>query len=147
MIPMPFVWLAVILLAVVVEACTMGLVTVWFLPGALAALVLSFFEIDPVWQFVAFGGLSLLMLTVGRRIFRPFNKKTKTNTDALIGQTLVITEQVSNLDGTGAAKLDGKMWTVRAEREDEIIEIGDLAEVIDIRGVKLICRKKSQSEH
>lgn len=143
MIGMPYVWLGVILLAIVAEACTMGLVAVWFLPGALVALVLSLFEIDLVWQIVAFGVISLLMLTVGRRIFRPFNKKTKTNTDALIGQTVVISEQVNNLAGTGEAKLDGKMWTVRTENDDECIEPGELAEVADIRGVKLICRKKS----
>lgn len=142
MIEMPYVWLGVILLSVVVEACTMGLVAVWFLPGALAALVLSLFEIDLIWQLVAFGVLSLLMLTVARRLFRPFNKKIKTNTDALIGQTVVIVEQVNNLAGTGEAKLDGKMWTVRTETDDECIEPGELAEVTDIRGVKLICRKK-----
>ena len=142
MIPMPYVWLGVILLAIIVELSTMGLVSIWFLPGALTALVLALLDVDLIWQIAAFVVLSVLTLTVGRRLFRPFNKKTKTNADALIGQRALITEQVSNIEGRGALKIGGQVWSARAEQEGEILEVGDEVEIVDIRGVKLICRKK-----
>ena len=140
---MPFIWLGVIVFSIVVEASTMGLVAVWFLPGALVSLVLSLFDVGLPWQIAVFVLLAVVMLFFGKKIFRPFGKKEKTNTEALIGQTAVITEQVCNVEGRGAAKIEGKVWSARAEQEDVILEQGDLVEVVDIRGVKLICRKQS----
>lgn len=140
---MPFVWLGVIVLSIVVEASTMGLVAVWFLPGALVSLVLSLFDIGLPWQIAVFVLLAVVMLFFGKKIFRPFGKKEKTNAEALIGQTAVITEQVCNVEGRGAAKLNGQEWSARAEHEDMQLEVGDRVTIVDIRGVKLICRKQS----
>ena len=139
---MPLIWLGVLVLSIVVEATTMGLVAVWFMPGALVALVLSLFDVGLPWQIVAFVVLAVVLLLFGRKLFRPFNKKEKTNTEALIGQIAVVTEQVCNVEGRGAAKLNGQEWSARAEQEDQALEVGDRVEVVDIRGVKLICRKQ-----
>ena len=140
---MPLIWLGVLVLSIVVEATTMGLVAVWFMPGALVALVLSLFDVGLPWQIVAFVVLAVVLLLFGRKLFRPFNKKEKTNTEALIGQIAVITEQVCNVESRGAAKLNGQEWSARAEQEGETLEVGDRVEVVEIRGVKLICRKRS----
>lgn len=140
---MPYIWLGVIVLSIVLEALTMGLVAVWFLPGALVSLVLSLFHVGLLWQLAVFIVLAVVMLFLGKKIFRPFGKKVKTNTEALIGQTAVIIEQVCNVEGRGTAKIEGKVWSARAERDDAILETGDHVEIVDIRGVKLICRKQS----
>lgn len=139
---MPYIWLGVIVLALVTEAVTMGLVSIWFIPGALVALVLSFFHLGLGWQVSAFLVLSLVALILGRRFIQPRSKIEKTNTEALIGQTAVITEQVCNVEGRGAAKVDGKIWSARTESEGDTLEVGELVEIVDIRGVRLICRKK-----
>ena len=139
---MPYIWLGVIVLALVTEAVTMGLVSIWFIPGALVALVLSFFQLGLGWQVSAFLVLSLVALLLGRRFIQQRGKIEKTNTAALIGQTAVITEQVCNVEGRGAAKVDGKVWSARTESEGDSLEVGELVEIVDIRGVRLICRKK-----
>ena len=140
---MPYVGLGVIVLALVTEAATAGLVSIWFIPGALVALALSLFDISVIWQACAFVVLSLVALIFGRRFIHPRGKIEKTNTDALIGQTAVITEQVCNVEGRGAAKVDGKIWSARTVTEGDTLEVGELVEIVDIRGVRLICRKKS----
>ncbi len=140
---MPYVWLGVIVLAIVTEAATMGLVSIWFIPGALVAMVLSLFHLGIGWQVCAFLVLSLIALIFGRRFIQPRGKIEKTNTDALVGQTAVITEAVCNVEGRGAAKVDGKVWSARTEAEGDTLEVGELVEIVDIRGVRLICRKKS----
>lgn len=140
---MTWVWLGILVLSILVEATTMGLVAVWFMPGALISLVLSLFDVGKPWQIAVFVVLAVVLLLFGRRLFRPFNKKVKTNTEALIGQIAVITEQVCNVEGRGAAKLNGQEWSARAEQEGETLEVGDRVKVVDIRGVKLICRKQS----
>ena len=139
---MLFVWLAVVVLLLLTEAATMGLVSVWFLPGALVALVLSLCKVGLAWQIVAFVVLSVVTLAFGRKIFRPLAKKEKTNADALIGKTALITERVDNVRSCGAVKVGGQIWTARAEIENEILEVGEQVTVVQIQGVKLICRKK-----
>lgn len=139
---MPIIWLAVILLAIVVELSTMGLVSIWFLPGALVALILSLLELDLIWQLAAFVVLSALTLILCRKFLRSFNQKLKTNADALIGKSALITEQVCNIEERGSLKIGGQVWSARAEQPDDILEVGDVVEIVAIRGVKLICRKK-----
>lgn len=140
---MPLIWLGVLVLSILVEATTMGLVAVWFMPGALISLVLSLFDVGLPWQIAVFVVLAVVLLLFGRKLFRPFNKKVKTNTEALIGQIAVITEQVCNVESRGAAKLNGQEWSARAEQDDQSLEVGDRVLVVAIRGVKLICRKQS----
>ena len=140
---MTWVWLGLLVLSIIVEAATMGLVAVWFMPGILAALVLALFEVGAGWQITVFLLLSVLVMIFGKKFFKPFGRKEKTNAEALIGQIAVITEQVCNVEGRGAAKLNGQEWTARAEQEDDTFEVGDRVKVVDIRGVKLICRKQS----
>ena len=140
---MPWIWLSVIVAIILIEGVTMGLVSIWFLPGALIALVLSAFHVPPPWQIAVFVVMAVVMLFLGKRLFRPFHKKVKTNAEALIGQTAIVTEQVCNVEGRGAAKLRGQIWSARTEREGEALEIGEQVTVVAIEGVKLICRRKT----
>lgn len=139
----PVIWALLIVLSVVVEASTMGLVAVWFMPGALVALILSFFHVNLAWQVVAFVGVSVLMTVLGLRWVRPKMRKKAyaTNAMSLIGQEALVVEKVDRLAGTGAARISGMVWTVRAADEAEEINVGDVVMVEAIQGNKLICRK------
>ncbi len=135
-------WTAVAILAMLVEAVTFDLVSIWFLPGALIAIVLSELSVPLVWQIVPFLVVSLLLLVFARRIFRRYNRIVPTNADAMIGKEIVITEDVYNVRGLGAGKINGQYWTVRVENEQEILRAGDIAVIVGIAGNKLICKKK-----
>ena len=136
---MTYVWAAVIVAALLLEGVTFGLVAIWFVPGALVALIMSLFSVPMPWQILAFGIISVITLFLGLKIRR---KKTKTNVDSLIGKTVLITEEVNNIEAKGTGKLNGQVWTVRAKNPAEALVPGDLAVVVAIEGVKLICRKK-----
>ena len=136
---MTYVWAAVIVAALLLEGVTFGLVAIWFVPGALVALIMSLFSVPLPWQILAFGVISVITLFLGLKIRR---KKTKTNVDSLIGKTVLITEEVNNIEAKGTGKLNGQVWTVRAKNPAEVLVPGDLAIVVAIEGVKLICRKK-----
>ena len=135
------IWTIVAILAMLLEAVTFGLVSIWFLPGALVAIVLSELSVPPLWQIVSFLVISLVLLIFARRIFRRYNRVVPTNADALIGKEIVITEEVDNIRGIGAGKVSGQMWTVRTENEQEELKAGDIAVVVGIAGNKLICKK------
>lgn len=137
-----YVWLALVILLIIAECATVGLVSIWFAGGSLVAMFLAMAGAKPVWQVVTFLVVSLLLLILTRPIaVKHFNKKkTKTNYQSVIGSVVRITETVDNFNQTGAAFADGKEWTVRATEDGVIIKAGEAAEVVAVEGVKLIVK-------
>ena len=108
---MIIIWVAILVVSLIIEIQTAELVAVWFMPGALASLVLSIIGVDEWIQWVVFivvsAVLMLLGFTVIRKKFFKNHGKEKTDTDRLIGQTAIVTERIDNSVQTGAVKLDG----------------------------------------
>ena len=138
-----YVWLGLLILFLVIEIATVGLTTIWMAGGALGALILDLAGLNLWWQIGAFLVVSFTMLV----FTRPFVVKyinshhEKTNYEGIIGKVVRITEKVVNLPQTGTAVVNGLEWTTRAERDDVILNPGDLAKVVNISGVKLIVKK------
>ena len=83
----PIYWLILLIVLVVIELLTMGLTTIWFAGGAVAAFVLALTGIGPGIQWAVFCGVSLLLLFATRPwALRYFSnqKKEKTNVDSLL---------------------------------------------------------------
>ena len=140
---MHFVWLGVIVVALILEATTAALVSVWFIPSALVSLILALCGVSIPIQIGVFVVMSLLLLIFLRPIATKVLKvrKTPTNVDSLIGKKVVITETVDNIQGTGSGKVDGKNWTVRSNDDNISFAPGDIVNIKKIDGVKLICSK------
>lgn len=139
---MPYVWVTLIICAVLLEAATTGLVAIWFMPGALLALILSIIDI-PVWiQSLSFFLLSLVLLICYNAIFKKLVKKrtvTPTNVDALIGKQALVIEKIDNIQGKGLVKINSQIWTARSLDPNRIYPEGELVKIIALEGVKLIC--------
>lgn len=136
---MTLVWIVAIVVFLIVEAATAGLVTIWFAVGALAALLAAMFN-APVWlQLVWFFAISIAAFAVTRPLAKKYlNSKTlPTNADMLIGKECIVTETIDNVAGTGAVSVGGKVWTARCA-EESVIRAGTHATVLRIEGVKLI---------
>lgn len=108
--------------------------------GCFAAAVLG---ANPVVQIILFLVVAVGLLAATRPWAKKYiNSRTqRTNADRVIGETIRITERVSNLDQTGMAVVNGQEWTVRTRDDREIIEQGAYARVLEISGVKLIVEK------
>ena len=141
---MPYVWLGVLLFSVILEALTLALVSVWFVPGALISMILAFIPGVPLWvQIVVFLLTSLALMIFLRPITDKLliGKKVATNADAVIGEMAVVTEPINNLEAKGQVKVRGQIWTARAADKNATYEIGEIVNVVAIEGVKLICKK------
>lgn len=137
------VWAAILVFAIIAELGTAALVSVWFMPGALAALILAICKVDLWVQLVVFFALSGICLFVGLKFFRQRmfkNPKTRMNADGLIGGVGVVTEAIDNLAETGSVKINHQIWSARS-KGGEKIPAGAVVVVEEISGVKLICRK------
>lgn len=142
-------WLLLFIILLVIEVITMGLTTIWFAGGALAAFVASLFLGDMVEIEVSvFIVVSVILLLFTRPWAARYldHRTVRTNVDRLIGQTVRVTEAVDNLTEQGAAAADGKIWTARAERPEVHFAEGEIAVVKEIRGVKLILQKTESEE-
>lgn len=133
-------WLALLVVLLVIELATLGLTTIWFAGGALAAFVLSFFSDLLAAQIGLFAVVSLILLLFTRPFAVKYvnRNRAKTNTDSLIGRTALVTETIDNLAGKGQASVAGQVWTARAAREGEKIPEGTKVKILKISGVKLI---------
>lgn len=144
---MQYIWLCVLIAAIVLEAVTVGLVSIWFVPGALTAMILAFLGVPTYLQLTVFFGLSILLLVFSRTIWKKYLARKpadKTNADALIGQTAIVTADIDNIHGTGEVKISGLYWSARSA-DGSPIPKDSLVEVLSIDGVKLICRKSEQN--
>ena len=131
-------WLAALVLFLIVEGLTVGLVSLWFAVGALAALLLSL-AVESVWvQTAAFLAVSALCLAGVRPLLRRWmapGARAATNADRLIGQEAVVTETIDDLAGKGAVQVEGQTWTARSGGAP--IPRGAVVKILRIEGVKL----------
>ena len=141
-------WLILLAVLLVIEIGTLGLTTIWFAGGALAATIAALLGLGIGLQIVIFFAVSIALLIFTRPwAVRHLNgHRSKTNYEGLIGKTIKITERVDNFNQTGCALVNGQEWTVRSEQEDVILNPGERATITNISGVKLIVRPYSEEE-
>ncbi len=136
-------WLAAIVLFVVVEINTMALTTIWFAGGSVVAFIAALLGASVKIQLVVFLIVSGILLLFTRPFATKYiNKGTvKTNAASLVGKKARVTAEINNQLSQGAAVVGGQEWTARAEKEAEIIPVGEMVLIKEIRGVKLIVEK------
>ena len=137
---MLYVWLGVVVLAVIIEIIVPGLVAIWFVPSALVAMLLEFVSVPPALQTVIFLILSILFIFLFRSVAAK-RSKSRTNVNAVIGQKCSVIEKIDNIAGEGRVRLGGMEWAARAENENESFDVGDVVTVVSVEGVKLIVKK------
>lgn len=133
------IWIALIVIFSVIEIATVGLTSIWFAGGAVAALLAYSAGLGTVWQFIIFVAVSLLLLVYTRPWAMKYLKPrlVKTNYEEAIDKNVCLTETVDNIKGTGTAVLNGQEWTARAAEEGKIFEAGSIVRVKEIRGVTM----------
>ena len=142
---MVYIWLGVLVAAVVLEIATTQIVSIWFAIGALASLIATLAGVEQLWiQIVIFVLVSAIAVVATRPIVkRIVNKKAEpTNADMVIGKTGVVTEKIDNLAPSGMIKAGGQVWTARSA-DDSVIEENERVIVKEISGVKLIVIKEN----
>ena len=137
---MQYVWLAFVILFVVAECMTVGLVSIWFAGGSLVAMLLAMAGAGIGWQLFAFLLISAGLLMATRPLAKKYinNKKEKTNYKSVIGEVAKVTETIDNYNQTGAAFADGKEWMARSTDNAVVIQKDALVKVVAIEGVKLM---------
>lgn len=136
-----YIWLALIVLGIVIEAASPQLVSIWFVFGAVAALVSSFFGV-PIWVQVI---IALAVSVISLIVTKPFVKKimtkriTSTNADRYIGKEGVVTTEINDIMGTGRVTVLGSSWSAFSA-DGKVIPQHARVMVEEIQGVKLLVK-------
>ena len=136
---MVWIWLGVIVVALVVEFMTVSMSSLWFALGGIVSLILAAFGVGLVWQIVAFSIISFVCLLSLRKVTLKFlyrNKELKTNTNAMIGKQYFLIDEI-NEHQSGTIKVDGVVWSCKAVDNSDI-KAGSKVEIKQVLGNKLL---------
>ena len=138
-----FVWLVLFIVFLVAELVTAGaLVSIWFCVGALVALVAAYlgaaFWVQMTLFFVVSIGLLLGTKPFLKKHLDP--KTMATNADRILQNRGIVEEEINNLKGQGAVKIDGKSWTARNIDGEAVIPVNTEVIVVGIEGVKAMVK-------
>ena len=136
-------WLIGVVALLAIELLTMGLTTIWFAGGALAAFVVTLLGAGRVVQIVVFLIVSFMLLFFTRPFAAKFfnGQREKTNAEGLVGKEAKVVAEINNFDQKGTVVVDGMEWSARTE-DDSVIGTGNKVEILQIKGVKLIVKMK-----
>lgn len=135
---MPWIWLGLTVLMIIIEGLTSGLTTIWFAFGAFLMIFAALLKLPIPVQIVLFVLISFLLLIFTRPILKKklAVKKQALNTDALIGQKAIVTKDISELE-KGVIKINGIEWTAASE-DKKSIPAGSTCVIKEIKGATAV---------
>ncbi len=132
-----YFWLVLSGIFMIVEGVTYALVTIWFVGGALVAMLLSLLGLSFVAQVIAFVAVSLVLLVITRPLVkrRP-DAITPTNVNAVVGKVGIVTKEASEFF-TGQGKVEGQIWTIQPlDGQHLLVDTQFIVE--EVEGVRLL---------
>jgi Membrane protein implicated in regulation of membrane protease activity len=140
-VTMNIFWVVIIVLAIVVEALSTQLLSIWFVGGGIVGLICNALGMSSSVQcLIAFSATLLLLFGT-----RPFIKKklkvqyVETNSGRYVGEEGLVLEDIDNVSGRGQVKVKGSIWSARSENDVQIPKDSRVT-VLRIEGVKLIVK-------
>lgn len=138
----PFAWLAVAFVMAAIEVISFGLITLWFVIGALAAFVVSLLGGDLLLQIVVFLVVSVVCLIVLRPVFVKYRRRGQENEPTEIGRSAVVVETVDNDRLIGRVETEDRMTWAARSIDGSVIPAGTVVHVVGQESVKLIVERK-----
>ncbi len=135
-------WIIVLVAAILAEAASAALVSIWFAAGAVAALIAAALGASWIVQLILFVVFSAILLIFTRPLVKKlFPKKfIPTNSDSYAGKTAVVVEDIDSARGLGRVRFNGVDWIAVTEHE-ELIPKGTVVRIKEVRGAKLLVEK------
>lgn len=130
-------WLVIGIIFMIIEAMTVALLTIWFVGGSVAAMILATLGASTLVQIVGFIVVSIALLLLARPMIHRRNLATvRTNADRLVGKVGIVTKETTEFSN-GQGRVAGQIWTIQhATRQNLPVDARFVVQAID--GVKLI---------
>lgn len=138
-------WIIVLVAAILAEAASAALVSIWFAAGAVAALIAAACGASWILQLTLFVVFSAILLIFTRPLVKKlFPKKfIPTNSDSYAGKTAVVIEDIDSERGLGRVRFNGVDWIAVTETE-QLIPKDSVVRIKEVRGAKLLVEKTDE---
>jgi membrane protein implicated in regulation of membrane protease activity len=133
-------WVVVALVALAIDAATSAFIFAGFTVGGIAAIIAQAIGSDFTTQLIVFMVVSIVAIVLEYTWFRKLLKKNIPKTPRMeeeyIGRKITAEEDI---ESRSKVKIEGIYWTV--ENAGSIVRKGEKAEIVAIKGNKLIIKK------
>jgi membrane protein implicated in regulation of membrane protease activity len=141
------IWLIAAIVLVIIELLTAGFGVICFAVGALFSALAAFLGVEGlVWQLLIFAVASVLCFIFLRPVVLRFldkkSKDVKTNADALIGKTAIVSETIDSAANQGRVAVDGDDWKA-VSADSSVINKGEKVEIISRDSIILTVKRNS----
>lgn len=139
-----WLWLAAMVLFLIVEIMTPGLVFACFAVGALGAAVTSAMTGNYLIQLSVFAFLAIVFIPLTRPLAKRITKESpqKTNVDAMIGKAGLVVKAIDPAADVGQVRVEGQVWQAIAT---EAIDEGAQITVDKVQGARLYVSKNNKA--
>lgn len=135
------VWIAIGIVALVIEMSTAALVSIWFVPAAVLTCLFSLVVESIFAQIVVFVILSAIAMVISRKVYKKYIKKDKDEIGADSKMMGKIVKVVEDTDANSGQVLVGDIyWKARSEN-GEIILKDEQAKIVSVDGTTLVINK------
>ncbi len=135
-----WLWLAAMVLFLIVEIMTPGLVFACFAVAALGAGITSVMTDSYLIQLGVFAFLAILLIPLTRPLAKKITKESpqKTNVDAMVGKPGLVIKAIDPVAEVGQVRVEGQVWQAIAS---EPLAEGAQITVDKVQGVRLYVSK------
>ncbi|MBD5433526.1 MAG: NfeD family protein [Treponema sp.] len=115
-------WIILLVVFLVIEACTMALTTIWAAAACVPMIFISFTPLAFRWQLLIFMVLTIALLFFTRPLAVKTlkSKRLRTNVESLAGQEVLLVRDIKPFEKGEAKAKNGVIWTAAAEGDAEI---------------------------
>ena len=140
----PVIWLVAGVLLAIAELFTLDFVLIMLAAGAFAAALAGVVDASVPIQVLVFAvvstaGLVAVRPAIRKRLHRGADPALM-GVDAIEGSEATVIEQVA--EGRGMVKIGGELWSARPYDQTQVIEAGQLVEVVEFRGATALVWKE-----
>ena len=138
-----YIYLAVVVFALLIEFFTSEMVSVWFVGGGIISMILSALNVGWEVHVPVFIGVSIILLACFRKFTLKYfsNGETKTNADSAVGKEYELLTEIG-FNKPGTIKINDVIWSAVSEKQEDVIPKGSIVIVVGIKGNKYIVKEK-----
>lgn len=130
------VWFIAIVALTIVEAATVALVSLWFILGAVVALILNLCGASITTQIIVFLAVSIVSMLIIRPVMKHQNEmKSSAELNSLVGKECKVSSNKEFEDYT--VKVDDSTWNAKCE-PGTVANVGDRVTITRVLGNTLI---------
>jgi len=134
---MPYIWITVAVLSLIIEAASLHYTAICFLPAALTALILSltglapYIHIQVIVFFITATAFIVIRFTILREWFNSNRKDIPP--ESLIDMDAIVIEVIDSSKNTGKIKIKGRIYKAISKEENKVYNIGVMIKLLEYK--------------